>query len=112
MTTKAKPLEVGSMARMVAFCGRVGISSEMMRHGADRYSASFPPSFELAPPLCDLLRDLLAPAAEERADGDAKGGLVGKPGLKGRRAVPGFVARHLHARREVEALGTHRLVPF
>jgi hypothetical protein len=65
--------------------------------------------FELAPPLCDLLRDLLAPAAEERADGDAQGGLVRKPGLKGRRAVPGFVARHLHARRGAEEIGKPRL---
>jgi hypothetical protein len=65
--------------------------------------------FELAPPLCDLLRDLLAPAAEERADGDAKGRLVSKPGLKGRRAVPGFVARHLHARRGAEEIGKPRL---
>jgi hypothetical protein len=48
--------------------------------------------FELAPPLCDLLRDLLAPAAEERADRDAKGGLVRKSGLKGRCAVSGFIA--------------------
>jgi hypothetical protein len=48
--------------------------------------------FELAPPPCDLLRDLLAPAAEEGADGDAKGGLVSKPGLKGGQAAPRFVA--------------------
>src|SRR6185295_6883178 len=70
---------------------------------------SLPFLFELAPPLCDLLRDLLAPAAEERADGNAKGGLVGKPGLKGRRAVPGFVARHLYARRGAEEIGKPRL---
>src|SRR6185295_11638469 len=88
-TAKAKPLEVGSMARSRA--------------------DSLPFLFELAPPLCDLLRDLLAPAAEERADGNAKGGLVGKPGLKGRRAVPGFVARHLYARRGAEEIGKPRL---
>jgi hypothetical protein len=70
---------------------------------------SLPFLFELAPPLCNLLRDFLAPAAEERADGDAKGGLVSKPGLKGRRAVPGFVARNLHARRGAEEIGKPRL---
>jgi hypothetical protein len=65
--------------------------------------------FESPPPLCDLLRDFLAPAAEERADGNAKGRLVSKPGLKGRRAVPGLVARHLHARRSAEEIGKPRL---
>jgi|SRR5215210_986781 len=65
--------------------------------------------FELASPLCDLLRDLLAPAAEELADRNAKGGLVSQPGLKGRRAVPGFVARYLHARRGAEEIGKPRL---
>jgi hypothetical protein len=65
--------------------------------------------FELAPPLCDPLRDFLAPAAEERADGDAQGGLVRKPGLKGRRAVAAFVARHLHACRGAEEIGKTRL---
>jgi hypothetical protein len=65
--------------------------------------------FELAPPLCDLLLDLLVPAAEERADGDAKGGLISKSGLKGGSAVPGFVARHLHARRGAEKIGKLRL---
>ena len=77
----------------------------MARSRAD----SLPFLFELAPPLCDLLRDLLAPAAEERTDGNAKGGLVSKPGLKGRRAVPGFVARHLHARRGAEEISKPRL---
>ena len=73
-------------------------------------SLSFPfLLFEFAPPLCDLLRDLLAPPAEECADGDAKGCLVSKPGLKGRRAVPGFVARYLHARRGAEEIGKFRL---
>jgi hypothetical protein len=65
--------------------------------------------FELAPPPRDLLRDLLAPAAKELADRNAKGGLVSKPGLKGRYAVPGFVARHLHARRGAEEIGKPRL---
>ena|SRR5215216_3361187 len=65
--------------------------------------------FELASPLCDLLRDLLAPAAEELADRNAKGGLVSKSGLKGRRAVPGFVARHLRTRRGSEEIGEPRL---
>jgi len=65
--------------------------------------------FESPPPLCDPLRDFFALAAEERADGDAKGGLVRKSGLKGRRAVPGFVARHLHARRGAEEIGKPRL---
>src|SRR5215218_2998622 len=65
--------------------------------------------FELPPPLCDLLRDLLAPAAEERADGNAKGGLVSEPGLKGRRAVPGLVARHLRARGGAKEIGKPRL---
>jgi hypothetical protein len=65
--------------------------------------------FELAPPLCDLLRDLLAPAAEELADRNAKGGLVSKAGLKGRRTVPGFVARYFHARRGAEEISKPRL---
>jgi hypothetical protein len=80
----------------------------MKRSRSDSLSVFFL-RFEFAPPLCDLLRDLLAPAAEERADGDAKGGLVSKPGLKGRLAVPGFVARHLHARRGAEEIGKPRL---
>src|SRR4051794_32769843 len=91
-TAKAKPLEVGSMARIV-----FALSRGMKRSRSD--PLSFPLlRFELTPPLCDLLRDLLAPAAEKRADGDAEGGLVSKYGLKGRRTVPGFVARNLHAR--------------
>lgn len=65
--------------------------------------------YELTPPLCDPLRDLLVPAPEERADGNAQGGLVREPGLKGRRAVPRFVARHLHARRGTEEIGKPRL---
>jgi len=65
--------------------------------------------FELAPPLCDLLRYLLAPATEERADGDAKGGFIGESGFKGGHAVPGFVPRHLHARRGAEEIGKPRL---
>jgi len=48
--------------------------------------------FELAPPLCDLLRDLLAPVAEELANGNAKGGFIGESGLKGGQAVAGLVA--------------------
>jgi hypothetical protein len=47
---------------------------------------------EFAPPPCDLLRDLLAPVAEELADRNAKGGFIGKSGFKGRQAAPGFVA--------------------
>ena len=70
---------------------------------------SLPFLFELAPPPCNLLRDLLAPAAEEGANGNAKGGLVSKPGLKGRCAVPGFIARHLHARRSAEEVCKRRL---
>jgi hypothetical protein len=66
---------------------------------------SLPFLFELLPPLCDLLRDLLAPTAEELADRNAKGCLVSKSGLKGRCAVPGFVARHLRARRGAEEIG-------
>jgi hypothetical protein len=65
--------------------------------------------FESPPPPCDLFRDLLAPAAEERADGNAKGGLVSKPGLKGRRAIAGLVARYLHARRGAEEISKPRL---
>ena len=91
------------MARIVSV-----ISGGMTRSRSD--PLSFPLlRYELAPPLCDLLRDFLIPAAEERTDGDAKGGLVRKPGLKGRRAVPGFVARHLHARRGAEEIGKPRL---
>ena len=65
--------------------------------------------FELAPPLCNLLRNLLAPAAEERADRNAKGGLVGEASFEGRRAVPGLVARYLHARRGAEEISKPRL---
>jgi hypothetical protein len=65
--------------------------------------------FESPPPPCDLFRDLLAPAAKEHADGNAKSRLVSKPGLKGRRAVPGFVARYLHARRGAKEISKLRL---
>jgi len=74
------------MARIV-----FGISRCMARRRADSLPVLFL-RFESPPPFCDLLRDLLAPAAEELADRNAKGGLVSKPGLKGRHAVPGFVA--------------------
>src|SRR5262245_46657939 len=104
-TAKAKPLEVRSMARMVSWGERRGTSGCMAESRAD----SLPFLFELQPPLCDLFRDLIAPAAEERADRNPKGGLVSKPGLKGRRAVPGFVARHLDARGGTEEIGKPRL---
>src|SRR5947209_5706798 len=65
--------------------------------------------FESPPSPCDLLRDLLAPAAEELADRNAKRGLVSQPRLKGRRAVAGFVARYLHARRGAEEISKPRL---
>jgi hypothetical protein len=61
--------------------------------------------FESPPPLCDLLRDLLVPAAEELADRNAKGGLVSQPSFEGRGAAPGLVARHLYARRGAEEIG-------
>jgi hypothetical protein len=65
--------------------------------------------FELASPPCDLLRDLLAPVPKELADRNAKGGLIGESGLKGGQTVPGFVTRHLHARRGAEEIGKFRL---
>jgi hypothetical protein len=65
--------------------------------------------FESPPPPCDLFRDLLVSAAEELADGNAKRGLVSQPGFEGRRAAPGFVAGHLHARRGAEEIGKRRL---
>jgi hypothetical protein len=61
--------------------------------------------FESPPPPFDLLRDLFIPAAEELADGNAKCGFVGKAGFERRRAAPGLVARHLHARRGAEEVG-------
>jgi hypothetical protein len=65
--------------------------------------------FESPPPPCDLLRDLLIPAAEELADGNAKCRLVSQAGLKGRRAAPGFVAGNLHAGRGAEKIAKARL---
>jgi hypothetical protein len=80
----------------------------MMRNSADSLPFLFL-RFQSPPPLCYPLRDLLAPAPEELADRNAKRGFVSKPGLKGRRAVPGFVTRHLHARRGAEEIGKPRL---
>ncbi len=101
---KAKPREVGSIARIV-----FGILSGMARSRAD----SLPPSllFRIESPssLCDPLRDLLALAAKERTDGNPKGGLVSKAGLKRGRTSPGLIARHLHARRGAEEIGKPRL---
>jgi hypothetical protein len=102
-TAKAKPLEVGSIARTLS-----GISSCMARSRADSLPFLFL-RFESPPPPCDLFRDLLAPAAKERADGNAKSGLVSQPGFEGRRAVPGFVARYLHACRGAEEISKPRL---
>jgi hypothetical protein len=100
---KAKPLEVGSIARIVFV-----ISICMARGSADSLPFLFL-RFESLPPPCDLFRDLLAPAAKECADGNAKSGLVSKPGLKGRGAGAGFVARYLYARRSAEEIGKFRL---
>lgn len=85
-----------------------GISSCMAGSRADSLPFLFLP-FESPPPPCDLFRDLLAPAAEERADGNAKSRLVCQPGLKGRSAVAGFIARYLHARRGAEEISKLRL---
>jgi hypothetical protein len=91
------------MARIV-----FGISSCIARSRADSPPfLSFP--FEHEPPLCDPLRDLFAPAPEERADRNAKRGFVSEPGFEGRSAVPGFVARHLHACRGAKEIGKSRL---
>jgi hypothetical protein len=65
--------------------------------------------FEPPAPLGYFLRDLLATAAEERADRNAESSFVGKAGFKRRRALPGFIARHLHARRGAEEVGKPRL---
>lgn len=80
-----------------------GISSGMARRRADSLPFLFP-RFESPPSPCDLLRDLLIPAAEELADGNAERGFVSQPGFEGRRAAPGFVAGYLDARRGAEKI--------
>jgi hypothetical protein len=85
-----------------------GISSCMARSRADSLPFLFL-RFESPTPLSNPLRNLLAPVAEERADGNAKGGLVSQPRLKGRRAVAGFVARYFRARRGAEEISKARL---
>jgi len=80
---------------------------------AERRADSLPPPlllrFESPAPLGYFLRDLLATAPEKRADRNAEGSFVGKASFKGRSALPGFIARHLHARRGAEEIGKARL---
>src|ERR1700739_2730032 len=85
-TTKAKPLEVGSIARRMEFLGRVGISRGVVRHGADRCSLVLLPSFELVSSLSNLRLNLSVAPAENLRDRLSEGRLIGKPGLKRRRA--------------------------
>src|SRR6202049_4780764 len=98
-TAKAKPLEVGSIARRVVFFGRAGISRYVMSCGAERYSMLLP-SLELPPASSNSRLDLFVAPAEELRDRLSEGSLISEPGLKRGRAVSCLLPRNKGGRAE------------
>jgi hypothetical protein len=77
----------------------------MAKSRADSLPPPFLFRFESPAALGHFLRDLLAPAAEERADRNPESSLIGESGFKRGCPSPRFIARHLHACRGAEEIG-------